>query len=200
MGPPEKNDAKAADAAEPGYLTGSLLVAMPGMPDERFKHTVIYVCDHSPKGAMGIIVNQIADGVDFADLLEQVGIAERPVRRRLDIHVGGPVDTSRGFVLHSGDYEREDTIRVSPRFALSLSVEVLREISRGDGPKRALFALGYAGWGPGQLESEIQQNTWLNVEADDELVFGGGTDEKWRRALAKLGIDPTKLSAAAGRA
>jgi putative transcriptional regulator len=189
---PEKPDA--------GYLTGSLLVAMPGMPDDRFKHTVIYMCDHTPKGAMGLIVNQIADGVDFADLLEQVGIAERPVKRRLAIHVGGPVDTSRGFVLHSGDYEREDTIRVAPRFALSLSVEVLREISRGDGPKRALFALGYAGWGPGQLESEIQQNTWLHVDADDELVFGGGTDEKWLKALGKLGINPTKLSNAAGRA
>ncbi len=182
------------------FLTGQMLVAMPAMPDPRFQHSVIYMCVHDERGAMGIIVNQLAEKLGFDDLLEQVGVEERPSRRRLPVHVGGPVETGRGFVLHSSDYGVDSTLDVDGHFRLTMSVEVLKEISRGAGPQRCLFALGYAGWGPGQLERELKDNGWLNVAADDELVFGTSTEDKWRQALGKLGIDPSMLSSSAGRA
>jgi putative transcriptional regulator len=182
------------------FLTGQLLIAMPGMPDPRFAHSVIFVCMHDDRGAMGIIVNQIVDGLAFEKLLEQVGIEDMPAKRNIAVHMGGPVESGRGFVLHSNDYGIDSTLDVNGRVRLTQSVEVLKEISRGGGPRHCLLALGYAGWGPGQLEREIKQNGWLNVMADDELIFSTEIAEKWRRALAKMGIDPTMLSSSAGRA
>lgn len=181
-------------------LTGQLLIAMPAMPDPRFAHSVIFLCMHDERGAMGIIVNQVVDGLGFDKLLEQVGIEDKPPKRKIAIHVGGPVESGRGFVLHSNDYGLDSTLEVDDRIRLTQSVEVLKEISRGGGPRRCLLALGYAGWGPGQLEREIKQNGWLNVAADEELIFGSSIDDKWRKALAKMGIDPSMLSSSAGRA
>ncbi|HEY7610112.1 MAG TPA: YqgE/AlgH family protein [Alphaproteobacteria bacterium] len=195
----ESGEAKAA-APDRDSLTGQLLIAMPAMPDPRFAHSVIFMCMHDERGAMGIIVNQVVDGLDFAKLLEQVGIKDEPPKRRIAIHVGGPVESGRGFVLHSSDYGLDSTLDVNGGIRLTQSIEVLKEISRGGGPRRCLLALGYAGWGPGQLEREIKQNGWLNVAADEELIFGAAIDDKWRLALAKMGIDPTMLSSSAGRA
>lgn len=182
------------------FLTGQLLVAMPGMPDPRFAHSVIFMCMHDDRGAMGIIVNQIVDGLAFETLLEQVGIEDKPAKRQIAIHMGGPVETGRGFVLHTDDYRIDSTLDVNGGVRLTQSIEVLKEISRGGGPRRCLLALGYAGWGPGQLEREITQNGWLNVNADDELIFSTEIGDKWKKALAKMGIDPTMLSSSAGRA
>jgi len=170
------------------------------MPDPRFAHSVIFMCMHDERGAMGLIVNQVVDGLEFEKLLEQVGIKDTPPKRRIAIHVGGPVETGRGFVLHSNDYGLDSTLAVNDGIRLTQSIEVLKEISRGRGPRRCLLALGYAGWGPGQLEREIKQNGWLNVAADEQLIFDAAIDDKWRLALAKMGIDPTMLSSSAGRA
>ena len=199
---PAKGGGREKEAADrpPGSLTGQLLIAMPTMPDPRFARSVIYMCMHDDRGAMGIIINQMVDGLDFEKLLKQVGIDEAPPKRKIGIHVGGPVESGRGFVLHSDDYDTDSTLDVDGRVRLTQSIEVLKEISRGGGPRRCLLALGYAGWGPGQLEREIKQNGWLNVVADEELIFGAESDDKWRLALAKMGIDPTMLSSSAGRA
>jgi putative transcriptional regulator len=197
----QENAEERADSAESrDFLTGQLLIAMPAMPDPRFAHSVIFMCMHDERGAMGLIVNQVVDGLGFDKLLEQVGIEDKPSKRQIAIHVGGPVETGRGFVLHSNDYGLESTLDVDGRIRLTQSIEVLKEISRGGGPRRCLLALGYAGWGPGQLEREIKQNGWLNVAADEELIFDDAVADKWKKALAKMGIDPTMLSSAAGRA
>lgn len=187
-------------ASDPPYLTGNLLIAMPGMPDPRFAESVIYMCAHSEEGAMGLIINRLADSIDFEELLSQLDIGEGPCSRAVPVHIGGPVETGRGFVLHSDDYRCEGTMEVAGHIALSASVEVLREISSGRGPERCLLALGYAGWGPGQLEQEIQDNGWLNVDADDGLVFDSDVAGKWAGAVAKIGIDPAKLASSFGRA
>ncbi len=190
------------EASQPSdkFLAGSLLVAMPGMPDPRFAHSVIYMCAHSDDGAMGLIVNRIVDLLDFSELLTQVGVEEAHIARNLPVHYGGPVETGRGFVLHSREYRHEGTISVDDHIGLTASVDVLREVARGDGPDKCLLALGYAGWGSGQLEVEMQQNGWLHVPADDDLVFGEAIDDKWRQAILKIGIDPNMLSSTSGRA
>jgi putative transcriptional regulator len=190
------------EAAQPStkFLTGQLLVAMPGMPDPRFAHSVIYMCAHSDDGAMGLIVNRIVDSLDFSELLTQVGVEEDQIARNLPVHYGGPVETGRGFVLHSREYRHEGTISVDDHIGLTASVDVLREVARGGGPKACLLALGYAGWGAGQIELEMQQNGWLHVPADDNLVFGEDIDDKWRQAIQKIGIDPNMLSSSSGRA
>lgn len=180
-------------------LTGRLLVAMPSMPDDRFARAVIYICVHNADGAMGLVVNRTLEELTLDGLLRQLDLA--PSRHLADpIHFGGPVETSRGFVLHSTDYAHEGTLVIDDRFALTATVEILKAIAAGRGPARAVLALGYAGWGAGQLDAEIQANGWLSVPADAEIVFGHDNDAKWSRALAKLGIDPALLSAEAGRA
>ena len=182
-------------------LTGKLLVAMPGMGDPRFDRSVVFLCAHSAEGAMGLIVNKPASDLRFADLLDQLGIPRSPMGRDIRVHFGGPVEHGRGFVLHSGDYEgATGTLRVDPRFAMTATLDILQDIARGGGPESSILALGYAGWGPGQLESEILQNGWLTVEADPELVFSADNPRKWEAALRRLGVDPLTLSAAAGRA
>lgn len=185
---------------DPGYLTGQLLIAMPQMQDTRFERSVIYLCVHNADGAMGIVINQLSDDMSFPDLLEQLGIDSKDEEDGLPIHVGGPVETGRGFVLHTNDYVQGSTIKVNESFSLTATVDILKDIAEGRGPRRALLALGYAGWGAGQLDGEIHQNSWLNVNADESLLFGDHPDTKWLQSMAKLGIDLSLLSGEAGHA
>lgn len=183
-------------------LSGKLLIAMPGMGDPRFDHSVVYLCAHSGDGAMGLIVNKPRPELTLADLLSQLKI-EGPgnASAGIRVHFGGPVEHGRGFVLHSGDYAgNKATLRVDRRFGLTSTLDVLEDIARGDGPAQALLALGYAGWGPGQLEREIVRNGWLTCDASPDIVFSAADGTKWLRALKLLGIDPLTLSAVAGRA
>lgn len=191
----------AVAAKDKSYLAGQLLVAMPGMMDPRFAKTVIYMCAHNADGAMGLVVNKLIESLSFPDLLAQLGIESVGIGDQIKIHFGGPVESSRGFVLHSPDYRRDATLVVDEQVALTATVDILKAIAIGSGPRRSLLALGYAGWGPGQLDDEIKANGWLHVAADDELVFGGGNvEDKWGQAMAKLGIDPRMLSDSAGHA
>ncbi len=197
-----------ARAPAPGYLDGQMLIAMPGMLDERFHRSVIYVCAHSAEGAMGIVVNRPAADLNMPDLLVQLDIipdADRiqlPQRvGRMQVLMGGPVETSRGFVLHSPDFFiDQSTLPIDDGICLTATVEILRAIADGQGPENAVLALGYAGWSAGQLESEIQANGWLNCPADPELVFHTSAESRYERALAKIGIDPGLLSSVAGHA
>jgi putative transcriptional regulator len=182
------------------YLVGQFLVAMPGMADPRFENTVIYMCHHAADGAMGIVVNRAIEDLAFTDILGQLGIKGGRSCDEIRVHRGGPVEMSRGFVLHTTDYHREGTLVVNDEVALSATTEVLRAIAFGEGPSRSLMALGYAGWGQGQLDDEIKNNVWLSVPADVELLFALDLGSKWSRALAKLGINPAMLSASAGHA
>lgn len=183
-----------------GYLTGQLLVAMPTMQDMRFARSVIYVCAHNAEGAMGLVVNRLAGTVTFPDLLRQLGVEPPDVSKEIRVHFGGPVETGRGFVLHSGDYHHSTTLRVADEVALTATVDILQDIAHGRGPRRSLLALGYAGWGAGQLDHEIQANGWLHVAPDEALVFDDDLDTKWDRAIAKLGVDVSLLSGEAGHA
>ena len=182
------------------YLVGHLLIAMPGMRDPRFAKTVVYLCAHSAEGAMGLVINRALESLTFDDLLEQVGIHDPKVESGIHVHFGGPVETGRGFVLHSPDYQHDGTLVVARNVGLTATVDILRAIAAGEGPRRHLLALGYAGWGPGQLDGEIRANGWLHVAADEGLVFDRNLDQKWERAMAKIGIDPRMLSDAAGHA
>jgi putative transcriptional regulator len=183
-----------------GYLAGQLLIAMPAMQDPRFARSVIFLCAHSVDGAMGIVLNKPLDGLSFDDLLKQLDLDPVPPARRIRLMSGGPVEGGRGFVLHSADWETEGSLRVNPDIALTASVDILKAIAGGGGPEEGLLALGYAGWGPGQLEGEIQQNAWLSVDADKELLFEAAPDTMWRAALARLHVDPGALSGVAGHA
>lgn len=182
------------------FLGGKLLVAMPNMGDSRFEKSVIYVCSHSDKGAMGLILNKPASHISFTELLTQLEISvDSP--QSIPINKGGPVETGRGFVLHSADYYTVDsTMQVTPNIGLTATLDVLRAIANGRGPRKAMLALGYAGWSPGQLEEEILSNGWLHCDADEQLVFGENQDHKWTAALMKLGIDPSRLMTEAGHA
>jgi putative transcriptional regulator len=181
-------------------LTGQLLVAMPSMADPRFARSVIYLCAHSSEGAMGLVVNRLIDSLTFPSLLEQLGIEPGPRVVPTPVHFGGPVESSRGFVLHSVDYVQDSTLVIDGNIALTATIDVLKAIASGRGPQRRVLALGYAGWAAGQLDAEIQANGWLLAPPDDEIVFGADNDAKWNRAIAKLGIDLTLLSSEAGHA
>jgi putative transcriptional regulator len=191
-----------------GYLDGQLLIAMPVMGDPRFERSVIYMCAHSSEGAMGIMVNRPAGSIDFPELLVQLDIIKEADQIKLPgtaesmrVLKGGPVDTGRGFVLHSSDFYIENaTLRIDDGICLTATVDILKAIANGAGPKHAILALGYAGWAPGQLENEIQGNGWLHCDADQDLIFGGDVEEKYARALRKIGIDPGMLSNDAGHA
>ncbi len=190
------------------YLDGQMLIAMPGIGDPRFERTVIYLCAHSADGAMGIVVNKGADNITFPDLLGRLEIVaeEEQIRlpeelQNMPVQIGGPVETGRGFVLHTTDYyATESTLSVDEGIGLTATLDVLKAIAGGHGPRKALLALGYAGWGPGQLEGEIQGNGWLHCDADDVLVFDATLDERYEKALAKIGVDPALLSSSAGHA
>ena len=198
----EGSDDQDAVESRAGYLTGQLLIAMPAMRDPRFTRTVIYVCAHNEEGAMGIVVNRLIGSISFQDLMEQLELdPDRiPEARMPSIHFGGPVETGRGFVLHTTDYLVPDSMQLSESLALTATVDILRDISEGAGPDRRLLALGYAGWGPGQLDDELQDNAWLSVDSDPEILFDKVLDDKWDRALAKIGISPSLLSTEAGQA
>ena len=182
------------------YFTGQLLVAMPGMRDEQFYKTVIYICAHTDDGAMGLVLNQVIKGLSFPSLLEQLGIEEGANGRAVPIHFGGPVEAGRGFVLHTDDYQQDATLEVDGGVSLTATVDVLKAVARGRGPKQSLLALGYAGWGPGQLDDEIKANGWLQAPADRELIFDGDQATKWDRSIEKIGIDPRMLSDEVGHA
>jgi putative transcriptional regulator len=180
-------------------LTGQLLVAMPHMADPRFARSVVYLCAHSAEGAMGLVINRLIDSLSFESLLEQLGVeASAPADMR--VHFGGPVESSRGFVLHTTDYVQDSTLLIDDEIALTATIDVLKAIAAGEGPSRRVLALGYAGWAEGQLDAEIQANGWLLVPADLDLVFGNDNGTKWARSLAKIGVDLTLLSSEAGHA
>lgn len=181
-------------------LTGQLLIAMPGMDDERFAQSVIFVCAHTGEGAMGIVLNRPLQKPTFESLLRQLDVTPTPPARRIQLCQGGPVDNARGFVLHTADWTGDGSLRVDERVALTASLDVLKALAEGAGPREGLLALGYASWGPGQLDSEVQQNVWLTAPAGLELLFDTGHATKWRRALASLRIDPLLLSGVAGHA
>ena len=191
-----------------GYLDGQMLIAMPSMGDDRFARSVIYVCAHSTEGAMGIVVNQPAPHISFADLLVQLEVIPASELIQLPrgadgvkVLKGGPVDTQRGFVLHSSDFFIENsTLPIDEGICLTATLDILKAIARGDGPASAILALGYAGWSPGQLESEMQQNGWLHCSADPDLIFGPDIGNKYERALKKLGVHVGMLSSEAGHA
>ena len=190
-----------------GYLDGQLLIAMPSMADPRFHRAVIYLCAHSEEGAMGLIINQRAPHITLPKLLEQLEItagSSHPVAARgasMAVHCGGPVETSRGFVLHSSDYFAADsTLPINESMCLTATVDILRAIAKGSGPDKAILALGYAGWAPGQLEHEIQSNGWLNCPADYDVVFDGDLENKYARALEVLGVHPSHLVGISGHA
>ncbi|MFQ5984678.1 MAG: YqgE/AlgH family protein [Alphaproteobacteria bacterium] len=182
------------------YLEGQMLVAMPQMSDPRFARTVIYLCAHSAEGAMGLVVNKAVESLTFPDLLRQLSIDISPRKEGTKVHFGGPVETGRGFVLHSDDYVQDATLLIKKGIALTATVDVLRAIASGRGPRRSLLALGYAGWAPGQLDAEIQANGWLTCAPDEELIFSDELGTKWEKAVAKIGIDPAMLSGDSGHA
>jgi putative transcriptional regulator len=202
---PRKSTGKASGRS---YLDGQMLIAMPAMGDERFARAVIYMCAHSSEGAMGIIVNHPAGSINFPDLLVQLEVIPAAERIQLTnkagamkVLKGGPVETGRGFVLHSADFFIENsTLPIDEGICLTATIDILKAIAKGDGPDSAVLALGYAGWAPGQLETEIQHNGWLYCPADSDLIFGVDIESKYDKALRKIGIDPGMLSSDAGHA
>lgn len=182
------------------FLTGKLLLAMPTMGDPRFHKSVIFMCAHDAKGAMGIVINNEMTSVPLSLLLSQLSLSVDENFDDFPVLQGGPVETARGLLLHTADVVKTESIRIDTRFAVTGTIEALRDIVAGAGPVDKLFALGYAGWGAGQLEAEIADNAWLVVDADPELVFRTPADQKWTAALKKLGVDPAFLTASAGRA
>ena len=195
-------------AAKSHYLDGQLLIAMPGMTDKRFARSVVYVCTHSAEGAMGLIVNQRASHISFPQLLQQLGIVTKNAAESVppeilikEVHVGGPVDTKRGFVLHSADYfAATNTMAIDSSISLTATIDILKAMAKGTGPDKAMLALGYAGWGAGRLEAEMQHNGWLHCPADPDIVFSRDVDLKYNQALARIGIDISHLVSDAGHA
>jgi putative transcriptional regulator len=184
-------------------LTGKILIAMPGMGDPRFERSVVLICAHSDEGAMGLVLNHALPEIDFTELLEQLGIEVEENARPIQIRFGGPVEPGRGFVLHKvaeHGQDPEGRMRIGHSLAMSTTRDVLEDLAQGTGPDPAVLALGYAGWGPGQLETEMLSNGWLTGDSAEDLIFDAANDDKWQRALRAQGIDPSVLSAAAGRA
>ena len=198
-----------SSAATPGStLVGRFLVAAPSMPDERFQKSVVFICKHDDDGALGIIVNNKVEDLPLGQVYKQLGIEVAPAAPEIPVLFGGPVETSRGLVLHSADYKRDETLLIDGGMALTASLEILKDMAGGSGPKRAWLALGHSGWAPGQLDREMQDNAWLVVDGDFELVFDEDLNGKWQRALDRLGgkggpggrFDPASFSHQAGRA
>jgi putative transcriptional regulator len=207
MKPANIRAAKKGAGPKRGYLDGQMLIAMPAMSDERFARSLIYICAHSSEGAMGIVVNQPAENIKFPDLLVQLDVIpakdliELPPQADVKVLKGGPVETGRGFVLHSADFFIENsTLPIDNGICLTATLDILKAIATGEGPQSAVLALGYAGWAPGQLENEITENGWLNCEADKELIFGRDVEGKYEKAMRKLGVELGKLSSEAGHA
>lgn len=193
-------DFEISATAGSGWLTGQLLLAMPNLRDARFTQSVIFICAHNAEGAMGLILNRLVRKPRFEELLHQLGVEPHPPQRTMPISLGGPIDEHRGFVLHSTDWAGDGSLDIDGTHSLSASLEVLQAFAGGAGPAQARLLLGYAGWGSGQLEEEIQNNSWLTAPPDDEILYGTAYQTKWQRALANLKIDPGRLSGDAGRA
>jgi putative transcriptional regulator len=187
-------------SVQPQWLSGRLLVAMPSMADERFAKAVIFICSHNAEGAMGLVINKLYGALNFSTLLNQIEVRLVPEAPDVNIHCGGPVEMSRGFVLHSTDYVREGTGKVTKDVAVTATVDILKDMATGQGPRQALLALGYAAWAGGQLEQELQHNGWLVAPADNAILFDNALETKWERAIAVLGITPALFSGEAGRA
>ena len=193
---------KTEDAS--AYLTGRLLLAMPTLGDPRFYKAVIFMCAHDENGAMGLVINHILPGLDMGELFKQLNIEPNDnfsdKIKTAPVMSGGPVETARGFILHSNDFSQDDTIHIDENLSVTGTIDALKAIATGEGPEKMLFILGYAGWSPGQLDAEIQDNAWLIVDPDPALIFSDNYENKWDKAIDKLGIDPAMLSSAAGRA
>jgi putative transcriptional regulator len=202
------SDRKAKSVSRRGFLDGQMLVAMPGIGDDRFLRSVIYICAHSDDGAMGIIVNKRLPNLSLPELLTQLKLIDAADQillpegaGRVEVMQGGPVDKSRGFVLHSTDFFLDNSsLPIDDGIAMTITVDILKAIAEGRGPESAVVALGYAGWGPGQLEKEIQDNGWLHCRPDPGLIFGHDHETKYERAMRLIGIDPRMLSTDAGHA
>ena len=189
------------DAGDDMDLGGQILIAMPGMGDPRFEHSVVLVCAHSSDGAMGLIINKPVPDLSFDNLIDQLSIPKGEAGREIRVHQGGPVERSRGFVLHSRDWQAgKATMQIAELYGMTATLDILEALAKGAGPSSALLALGYSGWGPGQLEAEIGRNDWLTAEASAELIFSSDDGGKWAGALRGMGIDPVALSSVAGRA
>ena len=190
--------------AKQGFLNGQLLLAMPSLSDPRFDSAVIYICTHTEEGAMGLVINSLCENIDFPDLLNQLKIDCPDTKKfnldKITLHEGGPVESGRGFILHSADYVQETTLIISETIAMTATIDILTAIACNEGPQDYLIALGFSGWGRGQLESEIRKNSWLTIEADEELVFRTDLELKLPRALTKLGVDINMLSSECGNA
>lgn len=185
----------------PAFLTGQFLIAMPGMLDPRFQRSVVYICAHTEDGAMGLVINKLFGSITFRDLVDQLELPPPlPAVAKTPVHYGGPVESGRGFVLHSADYVRDGTLVVNDDIALTATIDILRALSEERGPKRSMLLLGYAGWGPGQLDQEIQANGWLNAPCDMEILFDHDLDGKWERSIGLLGVSLSMLSGEAGHA
>jgi putative transcriptional regulator len=202
-----KNTAKTTVAGEDASnLTGRLLLAMPGMADPRFQKAVIFICAHDKNGAMGLVINHVLPGIDMRELLKQLNIKppgeNTPAvpSKDADVMNGGPVETARGFLLHSSEFTQDDTIHLDGRFSVTGTVDALKAIADGNGPRDMLFILGYSGWGAGQLDRELHENTWLVADPDPGLVFETAHDLKWDRAVRAIGVDPAMLSTDLGHA
>lgn len=197
----DKPESAAAGGTDVDFLDGQILIAMPGMRDPRFHRSLVYLCAHSNDGAMGLIVNKHADDLKLSDLFSKLGIPVGNIAAKAPVHYGGPVETGRGFVLHSSDYHSDEaTMHVDDGTSMTATLDILHAMAGNRGPNRAIVALGYAGWAPGQLEAELQANGWLACPPDEELLFGEDDTRKWDRALAKIGVHPAMLSATGGRA
>mgnify|MGYP000856810171 CR=1 FL=1 len=181
-------------------LAGHFLIAMPSMPDPRFARAVIFLCAHTAEGAMGLVINRLFEPLDFAELMSQLDIEVDASSQDVRVHFGGPVEAGRGFVLHSADYSSDGTMAISPDISLTATVDILKALAEGTGPKRCFLALGYAGWAPGQLDAELQANGWLHAPGDADLLFSPEIEKKWETILGRMGINPAMLSSEAGRA
>ncbi len=197
---PRSPPSPPASLIDEARLTGQLLIAMPAMDDPRFAQAVIYVCAHTEDGAMGLVLNRPLANQTFEDLLRQLEVSPAPPTRTLALCDGGPMDAARGFVLHTADWTGNGSLQVDQAVALTASLDVLKAVAAGEGPRAALLALGYASWGAGQLDEEIAANVWLSAPAPLDLVFDQDYPTKWRRAFASLRVDPALLSGVAGHA
>ena len=201
--PPSRSRAAAGARKEKpskkGYWQGQMLLASPAIGDQRFERSVIYLCHQGEDGALGLVINKIADKIQFTDVLDHLNIPFASSFERISVHVGGPVESSRGFVLHSPEKMFAGTIELGD-LAMTASADILKQIAEGKGPKDYVFLLGYAGWGTGQLDKEIERNAWLHLPFDRDLVFGEDDQDKWSRAMQKLGISPHLLSGVSGNA
>ena len=185
---------------ENGYLTGKCLVATPSLQDEKFANSVIYICSHTESGAMGLVLNKKIKDFSFADLAQQLPIGNVNPSLTIELYQGGPLDKVRGFVLHTTDYIKEDTVLINDEIAVSSSIDIITDIAFGIGPKDSLIALGYASWAPKQLEHEIMSNSWMVVQPTTDLVFHTNDAEKWQKAVDSLGVDVLRLSRICGNA